>query len=91
MHAALGDLFSCIGAGDVTTTKALLCSKDEEERVTLLSGTNLSGITLLQHACHTGQSEGVSMLLDQVWRTCYTRKSTIPRNCEVPSNVPRMC
>ena len=63
---ALADLFSCIGAGDVVSTKALLESKDKAERAALLSATNPAGITLLQHACHAGQAEGVSMLLTEV-------------------------
>lgn len=63
--AMLADLFSCVGAGDVTTAKALLEAKTEVERVALLSATNPSGITLLQHACHNGQADGLSMLLDK--------------------------
>lgn len=60
------DLFSCIGAGDVTTAGALLDAKGKGEKVQLLAATNPSGITLLMHACHTGQAEGISMLLEKV-------------------------
>lgn len=63
---ALEDLFSCIGAGDVTTAGALLDAKGKGERAQLLAATNPAGITLLMHACHTGQAEGISMLLEKV-------------------------
>lgn len=68
-NKALADLFSCIGAGDVATAKVLLEATARLERAALLSATNPAGITLLQHACHAGQPDGVSMLLDKACAT----------------------
>lgn len=68
-NKALADLFSCIGAGDVATAKVLLEATDRVDRAALLSATNPAGITLLQHACHAGQPDGVSMLLDKACAT----------------------
>lgn len=64
--AALADLFSCIGAGDIVSTKALLEGKHKDDKEAILSATNSAGITLLQHACHSGQAAGVHMLLEKV-------------------------
>lgn len=67
--AALADLFSCVGAGDIVSAKALLDGKHKNDKEVILSATNPAGITLLQHACHAGQAGGVKMLLNEV-RTC---------------------
>lgn len=64
--AALADLFSCVGAGDIVSAKALLESKHKNDKDLILSATNPAGITLLQHACHSGQAGGVKMLLEEV-------------------------
>ncbi|CAB1119536.1 unnamed protein product [Ectocarpus sp. CCAP 1310/34] len=63
--AALADLFSCIGGGDIVSAKALLEGKHKNDKEVLLSATNPAGITLLQHACHSGQAGGVNMLLEK--------------------------
>lgn len=63
--AALADLFSCIGGGDIVSAKALLEGKHNDKEA-ILSATNPAGITLLQHACHSGQAGGVNMLLEKV-------------------------
>lgn len=67
--AALADLFSCIGAGDIVSAKALLEGKHKNDKEAILSATNPAGITVLQHACHAGQAAGVNMLLQKV-RVC---------------------
>ncbi len=64
--AALADLFSCIGAGDIVSAKALLEGKYKDDKEAILSATNPAGITVLQHACHSGQAGGVNMLLEKV-------------------------
>lgn len=64
--AALRDLFSCIGAGDIVSAKALLEGKHKNDKETILLATNPAGITVLQHACHSGQAAGVNMLLEKV-------------------------
>ncbi|CAM9636669.1 unnamed protein product [Ectocarpus sp. 8 AP-2014] len=63
--AALADLFSCIGGGDIVSAKALLEGKHKNDKEAILSATNPAGITLLQHACHSGQAGGVNMLLEK--------------------------
>ena len=85
---ALADLFSCIGAGDLVSTKALLESKSKAERAALLSATNPAGITLLQHACHAGQAAGVSMLLEEVREPACVR-DTPP--CAAVAVAPACC
>lgn len=70
--AALADLFSCIGGGDIVSAKALLEGKHKNDKEAILSATNPAGITLLQHACHSGQAGGVNMLLEKVGTVQWT-------------------